>query len=694
MASSVALLFDLIGRDGASPAFLRAGASAERAGTQAELAGKRISGFSKTLGLVGIAGVAVAIKAAVDFQSKMLLIQTQAGATAAEVKKMTPAILSLAGPTATAPEALATSLYHIWSTGMRGAQALDAVKIAAEGAKVGHADLEATTNALTAVMVSGIGGIANMSDAMGKLNTIVGAGDMSMTNLVEAFSGTGLLAAAQGFGVTFNQVGAALATFGDNGIRGADAATQLRMTMMALSAPAKGGAGQLKALGLSAAQLKSDLSSGGLTKALEDLNAHMVATGVKSNQVGEVLTTAFGKKAGVGITVLEEQLSRYQTKLADVQKGGTSFGASWQAWTQSNAGQIDLLKAHVQQFEVEFGTKLLPVLNDGVKFLNNNSTAVLAVIGGLVGLKLAIGTIKVAQEAYNAALVVGAGVQKLFGLSSSVSGAQVAVETASVEASTTALSAQRLAGLSATVQTSALGTAAATSATRTAGMSGAATVASKALGVAGLALAAEQAWSAFHHYADGVAHGNSVTSNFIKFLDSSNVATTFSNLWGMLNHSGSSADTAAAKIAAVGTSIRVLPSGKTITINTQYNSWGMDQFLAAYEHAASLPAISNKLPGAPQLPSVPGAHASGGYLDQGWNMVGEQGPEMVNSRTGRVLTASDTRRAMGSGGGGDVYITINAGLGADGPALGRHVAGALERYAGQGGKISIARSIR
>ena len=50
---------------------------------------------------------------------------------------------------------------------------------------------------------------------------IVGAGDMSMQQLTEALSGTGLLTqVAKLAGVNIQQVGAALATLGDNGIRG------------------------------------------------------------------------------------------------------------------------------------------------------------------------------------------------------------------------------------------------------------------------------------------------------------------------------------------------------------------------------------------------------------------------------------------------------------------------------------------
>jgi hypothetical protein len=65
------------------------------------------------------------------------------------------------------------------------------VRVAAEGAKVGHADLEETTNALTATIASGmLPATETYAQAMGQLNTIVGSGDMKMSDLNEAL-GTG-----------------------------------------------------------------------------------------------------------------------------------------------------------------------------------------------------------------------------------------------------------------------------------------------------------------------------------------------------------------------------------------------------------------------------------------------------------------------------------------------------------------------
>jgi TP901 family phage tail tape measure protein len=402
---ATALVWDLIARDGASAGFAKAGTAAERAGIQTETASKKINGMGTSLLGVGLVlGAGEMVKSAVKFQSNMLLLQTQAGQSSESVKEMSKSVLGLAGATGTAPDELATSLYHVVSTGLRGAQALDAVKIAAEGAKVGHADLEATTNALTAAIASGIPGVQNMSSAMGSLNAIVGAGDMKMQDLNEAM-GSGVLTVVKGYGLSLNDVGAALATFGDNNIRGADAATMLRMAVQAMSKPAKEGTQALKDMGLSTSQLRDDMSRGGLNLALTDLVAHLHASGIGAEQVGGILTEVFGKKAGPGIAVLVSQFDRFETKTKEVAAGGKTFGEAWNTWLKSNQGQMDLLRGKTEAVGIEVGNKLLPILNSTVGFVNDNSTALLAMGAGLVGVKVAITGVKVATELWSAATV-------------------------------------------------------------------------------------------------------------------------------------------------------------------------------------------------------------------------------------------------------------------------------------------------
>jgi trimeric autotransporter adhesin len=252
------------------------------AAADAESQSKRMSsalGAVTKIGLgasAAVIGIGVAsIKAASSFQSEMTKLVTQAGVSKAQLGLLSDGVLKLAGQVGFSPTSLAESLYHVESNfesmGITSTHALGLVKIAAEGA------------ALTAAVASGIPGVQNMSDAMGALNKIVGVGDMSMQDLADAF-GTGMLATVKGFGVTLADVGAGLATFGDNNIRGAVAGTDFRMAIQALAKPAATAGDTLSKLGLTTDTLAQDMQKGGLKLALTDLVDRMNKAGVTASQ--------------------------------------------------------------------------------------------------------------------------------------------------------------------------------------------------------------------------------------------------------------------------------------------------------------------------------------------------------------------------------------------------------------------------
>jgi TP901 family phage tail tape measure protein len=315
---------------------------------------------------IGIAAAAAAVgtvKMAADFQDQMTKLNTQAGVSKDKIKGLGDGVLALAGQVGFSPDSLAESLYHVESsfasTGITGQKALDILKVAAEGAAVGHANLVDVQNALDAAIASGIPGVENYGQAMGALNAIVGSGDMQMQDLADAM-GTGVLAIVKGYGVTLNDVGAALATFGDNNIRGANAATDLRMAVQALAVPAKAGTEALKNMGLSTTSLQKEMQEHGLTGALNDLMQHMRAAGITAKDQGATITEIFGKKAGSGLAVLLGQLDRYNSKVKEVAKGASGFQSAW-AGTQATFSQrMKEAKASLQALGIEIGNVLLP----------------------------------------------------------------------------------------------------------------------------------------------------------------------------------------------------------------------------------------------------------------------------------------------------------------------------------------------
>lgn len=328
-------------------------------------AGRKTESLGRTMTMMAapvIALGAYSVKTAADFQSSMERIRTQAGGSQREVAYLSRGIQNMAGSVGTTAQTLAAGAYHIESQGIRGARALYALRIAAEGAKIGGADLEDVTNGLGAAIASGISGVQNYRSAMGALNATVGAGDMRMQDLADALS-TGLLAPLSGFGLRLTDVSAALAVFGDNNIRGAEAGTKLLSAIRIMAAPSNAAAKALAAIGISQTQLADDMRSRGLVAAFSDLKQHLQEFGGTPSQQGVILTRAFGGRQSTGVQVLLRQLDRLQRKVGVVTRGATGFGRAWRATTDTTAFRAAQAWAQINAALITLGTTLMPIVN-------------------------------------------------------------------------------------------------------------------------------------------------------------------------------------------------------------------------------------------------------------------------------------------------------------------------------------------
>lgn len=359
------------------------------------------------LTLMGVESVKMASK----FDASMTLLHTQAGVAQDKIGGLKKGVLDLAGKVGQDPDSLAESLFHVESNfesmGISSSKALHLVETAAKGATVGHAKLVDVTNALTAAVASGIPGVQNMDQAMGVLNATVGTGDMKMQDLANAF-GSGMVATVKGFGLNIQDVGAALAVFGDNNIRGSLAGNQLRMSVMALAHPVATAGDALNKLGLTQTTLATDMQKGGLKLALEDLVDRMHKAGVSSKEQGQIITDAFGRKAGAGLNILVGQMDRLESKYPAGIAGAKRFGQSWADTQKTFSFQMKALQASFDALMISIGEKIIPPLQSFVGLMLQHKTATIAVTGALAGLLAATVAVSAAMKVAAAASMLWA----------------------------------------------------------------------------------------------------------------------------------------------------------------------------------------------------------------------------------------------------------------------------------------------
>jgi len=375
---------------------------------------------------IGIGAIGYeSVKTAMTFQQSMTMIQTQAHDTTDNIDQMGQALIAMAPKVGIGPNELAQSLYHVASAGITGAQALSAVKQAAMGTQIGAGNLESTTQAMIAVMSSGIGVAGGMGNAMASLNAIVGTGDMRMSQLTAAM-GTGILPAAKSAGLSLTDVGAALATMTDNATPANEAATRLKTTFSMMAGPSQQAQKALRLIGMTGTQMADDMRKpNGLLVALEDLKSHLnkPITGnqfvgsvkgtttslenlglsaTKSSQLigsmgiggaqaiiqltkfgltvqqatalvgklgpnaaqqGIILSKAFGGgRTSASILTLLGEMDKLKSKYPAITQGAKSFGSDWAKTTQTAVFQGKSLKASVEAVGTSLGTALLPMV--------------------------------------------------------------------------------------------------------------------------------------------------------------------------------------------------------------------------------------------------------------------------------------------------------------------------------------------
>ncbi|HET8909128.1 MAG TPA: phage tail tape measure protein, partial [Ktedonobacterales bacterium] len=129
-------------------------AKAGLAEVSGSLGGMSAIGLAAGVGIaagVAVAGVALT-RMAGDFQSGMTTLVTGAGEAEANLGMVSKGILQMAVDTGTSTAQLTAGMYMIESAGFHGAAGLKILQAAAEGAKVGNADLGTVADATTTIL--------------------------------------------------------------------------------------------------------------------------------------------------------------------------------------------------------------------------------------------------------------------------------------------------------------------------------------------------------------------------------------------------------------------------------------------------------------------------------------------------------------------------------------------------------------
>jgi TP901 family phage tail tape measure protein len=307
-----------------------------------------------------------AIRVTKEYQAELIKLNTLVGINIDELGKFDDAFREIAATTGTSAIEVARAAFAITSGGARGAEALEAIEQAAKLSAIGLGDMQTIGRTLTAALQAfGSTGLT-ASKAADTLAATVREGNLEASELAGALSR--VLGPAVALGVSFEDVGAFMATFTRLGGDSAQAATGLLNVFNLLIAPPQQARDAMEEYGVSVERLRQIAASGGLQQALEALST---ALGGNIDKLGETVPNVRASNAVLATAVVQaEEYARIQEDVRDA-NGATE--RSFATYADTADAQFKRFGATVEGLGLAVGEALLPPL-----------TAVLAIITPVV----------------------------------------------------------------------------------------------------------------------------------------------------------------------------------------------------------------------------------------------------------------------------------------------------------------------
>jgi TP901 family phage tail tape measure protein len=237
--------------------------------------------FSLPFALAGGAG----IKMATDLSSSFAKIQNLVGITGQTLEDFKAGVLSVSKATGQSQAELADALFVITSAGIRGAEAIDVLTMAAKASEIGLGETKEVARGLTGVLQAYAKDGLTAAQATDILTSIVREGNLEAADLAPTL-GRVVGIAAQ-LGISFEELGANIATFTRLGVPTEEAVVGLRGVMTTFLKPTTEAVSVLAEFGYSAEGLRKKLGTQGLQATLAEL-----LTAFKGND--DALASVFG----------------------------------------------------------------------------------------------------------------------------------------------------------------------------------------------------------------------------------------------------------------------------------------------------------------------------------------------------------------------------------------------------------------
>lgn len=297
---------------------------------------------------------AVSGKMAYDFQKSMLQIQNLVGVSSKQVKAWSDQILKLSPQLGRSPKELADALYFIASSGIAAKDAINVLTASTKAAAIGLGETKQVADVVTSAMNAYKRSGLSASEATNTLAKAVKLGKGEADSFAPVMGR--ILPVSSKLKVSFQEVGAALASMTLLGATTAEAGTGIRAVMMSLMKPSAEANELFKHMGTSAAELRDQLGKKGLLPVLQYLSDRF-----KGNE--EAMAKVFPNiRALVAAFNLTGENSKRTSEIFKQLTDDTDMmGKAWGDFQKTDVQKLNQAVSSLQASFVKLGAVLLPI---------------------------------------------------------------------------------------------------------------------------------------------------------------------------------------------------------------------------------------------------------------------------------------------------------------------------------------------
>ena len=320
--------------------------------------GKTMSRFgssmtrSVTLPLLG-AGIA-GIKLASDLEKSFAKIENLVGVTGPVLEGFKEKLKEISTETAISQRALADALFVITSAGVRGAEAMDILSASSKSSQVGMGETEDIARGITGAMNSYAKSNLRAGRAADIMMAIVREGNLVASDLAPTLGRVTGMAAE--LGISFEELGANIATFTRLGVPTEEAVTGLRGVMSAILKPTKAAKDVMDSIGMSSSDLRKRVGKEGLHSTLMFL-----VDALKGNEEG--LSSLFGNVRALSnvLGTAGAQGESYKVILDSITKSTGMVDKAFENVSKTSAFKFDEAIVALKNNAIELGVVMLPM---------------------------------------------------------------------------------------------------------------------------------------------------------------------------------------------------------------------------------------------------------------------------------------------------------------------------------------------